>query len=80
MWHHGQMFWGYGGWLHPMMIVFAIILIVFFFNRRGAYHHCAPEWVPGMKSRASALDILDRRYANGEIPQEEYFRVKKDLA
>ena len=31
------------------------------------------------KKGNSARGILDRRYANGEINQEEYLRIKKDL-
>ncbi len=31
------------------------------------------------KSRASALDALDERYARGEINREEYLEKKRDL-
>jgi len=34
----------------------------------------------GESSKASALDLLKQRYAKGEITQEEYRNIKKDIA
>ena len=31
-------------------------------------------------SKASALDFLNQRYAKGEITQQEYRNIKKDIA
>lgn len=65
--------WMFGGglmmlwWLLPLALLVA--LIVYFVNpSRG-----------GNKMEKSALDILNERYARGEIQQEEFEQKKRDL-
>ena len=75
----GIMGWGILAWFGPiLMIIFwiAIILAIIFLIRwlvvsaRGS-HSC--------KSEDSALEILKKRYARGEISKEEFEEKKKDL-
>jgi len=57
--------WGYGmgfGWIIPVLFIFAIF---YFINNNS-------------NNKESALDILDKKYANGEIDEEEY-KQKKEL-
>lgn len=61
-------------WIFPLIFLVVMLLLVFrgvgwpMYGRRG------------MRDREeSAREILDRRYARGEIGQEEYLRMKKDL-
>ena len=74
--------WGYGfsggwlGWLSPiLMVVFwaAVIVGIVFLIRWLILRSSLPE------KQESALDILKRRYAGGEISREEYEQMKKDL-
>ena len=76
----GMMGWGYGmGWFWPIIMFFfwgaAIAGIVFFVRwlvlstRKGR----------GPSQEESALDILKKRYARGEISKEEYEKIKKDI-
>jgi putative membrane protein len=51
--------WEMGGWWF-VPLVFLILIFLFLFKDKS------------MKSGSSAQDILDRRYANGEIDKEEY--------
>ena len=76
----GMMGWGILAWFGPiMMVIFwvAIIVAIIFFVRwlmassRGS-HSLAPQ--------DSALEILKKRYARGEIGKEEFEEKKKDLA
>ncbi len=77
----GMMNWGYGmgwfGWI--FMIIFSIVVIAgvvilvrwmaFFGEKRRR-----PE------SQETAIDILKKRYAKGEITKEEYEKIKKDIS
>jgi putative membrane protein len=75
---HGFGF-GYGGWL--VMILFWGLLIV------GAVWLIRSLFSGGNYSsfrrsdrEESAKEILDRRYASGEISREDYETMKQDLA
>lgn len=78
MWH-----WGWGGmWIFPMIMF--VIMIIFFlaiFGRRG----CGPMWWGprgqhrGPGDSENALEILQKRYAKGEITKEEFNQMKKDI-
>jgi putative membrane protein len=78
----GEHFWWGGWWMFPMVmpiIMVAIVLVVlyFLFGRGGL----RPPWWDRYPDREaeSALDILKKRYAKGEITREEFEQVKKDL-
>jgi len=80
--HPRMMDWGYGmSWFsHIIMVVFwiaAIVGIVFLIkwmivSARSGEVQAGP--------RDSALDILKKRYARGEIDKEEFEEKKRDLA
>ncbi len=59
--------WGFGmgfGWIVPLLFIFTLF---YFINGNNN------------NDRESAQDILDRKYANGEIDEEEYKRKKEQL-
>ena len=77
-WHTGPgtMGWGMMGWLGPVfMVVFWVAVIV------GVVLLIRWLVISSKPSRAedSALEILKRRYAMGEISKEEYEEKKRDL-
>jgi putative membrane protein len=54
------------GWLIQLGILILFFLVIF--------------WVlKSSKPKESALDILNRRYANGELTKKEYQKLKKDI-
>jgi len=56
--------WGMGfGWLIPLLIIGLLFYLV----------------QNNQKRSSSAQDILDRRYANGEIDEKEYRKKSQDL-
>lgn len=76
----GMMGWGYGmGWLWTIItIVFWVALIIgiiFLIRWLAASTKQRGEG----KSEDSALEILKKRYARGEISKEEYEERRRDL-
>ncbi|NIR52576.1 SHOCT domain-containing protein [candidate division KSB1 bacterium] len=66
--------WHWGGWL-MMILWWGLIIVGIVF---------LVKWITGQRSDGtkkedSALDILKRRYASGEISKEEFQEKKKDL-
>ena len=72
--------WGFGGlsWIMEILGIVVLGLIVWgivMLARRGSQGGNSP----GPSPTESALDVLKRRYANGEIGKEEFERIRKDL-
>lgn len=71
---YDHMNWGWGGGL--MMIVWVVLIAAVIYwliraaNRNGNQPTSQPE---------SAMDILKKRYARGEISKEDFEERKKDL-
>jgi putative membrane protein len=63
-WHHD------GGWwiLAPLFWILVAVGIIFLLRRRGAW--CYPRY--HHQRRESAAELLERRFAEGEISGEEY--------
>jgi len=78
-----EYFWGSGMWVFPLIMLTVMLVVVFLiFGRRGF----RPPWMDrrgdGQGERQeseSALDILKKRYAKGEITKEEYEEIKRDV-
>ncbi len=71
-----MMGWGWNeGWhtpffgLGPLLFVLIVVGLIVYFARSGR-----------MSNGPTARDILDRRYASGEITREQYDQMKRDLA
>lgn len=56
------------GWLIMLLIV---VIFIYFFNQIFNQNKATRD--------ESARDILDKRYANGEIDEEEYKKKKETL-
>ena len=85
--------WGWGwmhglGWGHPLWwafggirlalvaaVVVGIVFVVRAVSRRGGWGGSGTTW----PREESALDILQKRYARGEITKEQYEEMKNDL-
>jgi putative membrane protein len=52
----------------------ALAVLVIVLVGRGQRHGAGPFW-----RRTAALDILEQRYARGEIGRDEYLQKKNDL-
>jgi putative membrane protein len=68
-----------GGWLMMIALAFfwllliagVILVVIWLATRYGG---------PAAGGRETPLDILKRRYANGEISREEYERMRRELS
>lgn len=72
-WDH-MMGWGFGGMF--MWLIFLIIIVAgVYLIVKGGRSQTPSGGLPG----ESALDILKKRYARGEINKEDFDRMKKDI-
>ena len=75
MWHSGM-------WIFPMIgccIMMCFICAIVFFSRRWFGGSCFGHPFSRHYSK-SALEILNKRYASGEITKEEYEQIKSDIS
>lgn len=75
-------FWPFHG-LFTILIVVLILSAIFrrryyYYGHPYGWHSSAPP-PPPASSRKEALDILEGRYARGEIQRDEYLQKKTDL-
>lgn len=93
MMHHWNGAWGIGNWLlmgFGMLVLWTLVVgLVVWAVRSTGTRHTGPGWPPapigsGVPTRqaagrppATARDILDERYARGEIDDEDY-RARRD--
>jgi len=76
------MMFAYGGawnglhwwWLIPIAMM--VLCFLMMHGRRG----CVTGWPRSRPGSDSALEILDKRYARGEISKEDYEEKKMDIA
>jgi putative membrane protein len=73
-WHHG---WGGPWFLFFPLFWIAVVVFVLWLLRRGRW---GGPWRggPGYRHRQSAAEVLEHRFARGEIDDEEY-RRRRDV-
>jgi len=77
--HDWNMWWGGGGmWGGPLwMLVWPAILVAFIVTM---VHWLSGKGGGGDRPPRSARDILDQRYARGELDREKYVKRKQNIA
>ena len=76
--HPGMMGWGWAGLL--FMLVFWVLIIVLIILLIRRLLSSGTGRTAGPLQEDSALEILKKRYARGEINKEEFESKKKDLS
>ncbi len=70
-------------WFIPLLCIAIFVFIFFVFRRggRGPFFSDRTRCIDNPDNgNSSAIDILNSRYAKGEISKEEYDRMKKDIS
>ena len=81
MWIGHNMGWGWTLFGGAMMLLFWAGLIVFVvWLVRSVFPGSASSSTPTADADLSARQILDRRYASGEITRDQYEDMKRDLS
>ena len=77
--HWGMMGgWGYG-WGVAHMIVWVVILIAIIIGIVWLVRSLSAKDDRVLSHRRAGLDVLEERYARGEINRDEYLEKKRDL-
>ncbi len=79
--------WWPGWWMFPfgMPILILVILVVLLYLLFGGRGYGPPRWPDSDRPSSttgnseSAIEILGKRYAKGEIKREEFEQMKNDL-
>lgn len=80
--HHGMMWNGFGGWfMGPLMmllfVVLAVVVVAAAVRWLGGHGPSHPTQMD--EARNSAREILEQRFARGEIDEEEFRRRRQAL-
>jgi putative membrane protein len=77
MWHMGD---GWGWWMLVNWIWFVGLLLLIFWAVRAIMGPGRPEPPPReTRPEADALEILNQRYARGELTDEEHERMRRRI-
>ncbi len=74
--------WCGGMWIFPIIMITIVVVVLYLIFGRSGF---GPPWrdhendSSGKEGGETAMDILEKRYAKGEISKEEFEQIKKDL-
>jgi putative membrane protein len=80
--------WDGWGWFWPfhfiipllfLALVIAVVMLAVRYTMGWGAHAIGPGMGYGVERRSSALDVLEERYARGEINRDEYLEKKRDI-
>ena len=74
-----MMGWGWGWGVLMTVAPLALLVLILLVALGVAPRTTAPVYLPPVSPPSSATEILDARYARGEISREEYLRPRADL-
>ena len=69
-----HMWWGVTWMVFPPLILFLLILVPLFLWQKGF------PFNPPEDDSETPLEILNKRYAKGEITKDQFEQIKKDIS
>ena len=73
----GHYFWFNGMWAFPVIMLTVMLVMIYLIFRQGMCG--SSRFFHSREESGTALDILKKRYAKGEVSKEEFEQMKKDL-
>jgi uncharacterized membrane protein len=70
---------GYGGYLSTLLVVVILWAIIQYIYKNRSNTRDMPSRLEQSAGNENAMDILKKRFASGEISQQEYERMEKEL-
>lgn len=78
--NYGMMGYGYGGYGSIHMIIWVVIFVVIVAGLVWLVRSMSGGGASGIAARRSAgVEVLEERYARGEINRDEYLQKKRDI-
>lgn len=85
-WEHNPHGWGAEQWIGPFLMVavlvvilVGIVLVVRSMNSRHSPAQTNAATLPGAVVNQAAIQILEERYARGDIQRDEFIQRRQDL-
>lgn len=78
MGYGGNMMYGYGGGILWLVVIILAVVAIYYLVMRSRSIHSSQGQVPAPPTE-SAVDILKKRFARGEISKEEFDEMKNHL-
>ncbi len=75
MWWNDGMGWGSGGWVVMALVMLALAVVVFMALFRSGRSNAS---TPGPARRSTSEQLLDERFARGEMDADEY-QARRDV-
>jgi putative membrane protein len=79
MWGYDHMGWMMNGWGMGFGFIFWLVILAVIIAGIVWFVRAQPYSQRSQERRSTGLDVLEERYARGDITREEYLQKKRDV-